>query len=155
MRINKYTVMYENPGRNLALVRESAHNYDVNFSCPQDVCDAMCRIFNADNLPEEHVWLIAVDIHRKCRGIMEISKGSGNESICPIREILRDILMMDGMAFLIVHNHPSGDCTPSTQDKTVTEKLRDAAKLMEITFDDHVIIGTNGNYYSFHEQGRL
>lgn len=155
MRINKYTVMYENPGRNLALVRESAHNYDVSFTRPQDVRDAMCQIFNADNLPEEHVWLIAVDNRMHCRGIMEVSKGNANSSIFPIREILRDVLLLDGTSFFIVHNHPSGEVSPSREDKTATEKLRDAAKLMEIFFDDHVIIGTNGNYYSFHEQGRL
>lgn len=151
MRVNKYTVMYQNPGRNLTLVRESAHNYDVCFSCPQDVRDAMCQIFHADNLPEEHVWLIAVDSKMHCRGIIEVSKGNCNLSIFPVREILRDVLMMDGMAFFIVHNHPSGCTDPSREDKAATEKLRNAAKLMEITFDDHVIIGTNGNYYSFHE----
>ena len=49
MRINKYTVMYQNPGQNLALVREMAHNYDVSFTSPTDVRDAMCHIFHADN----------------------------------------------------------------------------------------------------------
>lgn len=151
MRVNKYTVMYENPGCNLALVRESARNYDVQFRCPRDVYDAMNLIFNSDNLPEEHVWLIAVDTRRRCRGIMEISKGSGKASMCPVREILRDVLMMDGTAFSIVHNYPSGDSSPSREDKAVTEKLRNAAKLMELCLDDHIIIGAEGNYYSFHE----
>lgn len=151
MRINKYTVMYENPGRNLALVRETAHNYDVHFSCPQDVRDAMCQIFNADNLPEEHVWLITTDTRNKCRGIMEISKGSCNASMFPVREILRDVLMMDGISFFIVHNHPSGEVSPSREDKTATEKLRSAAKLMDLNLNDHIIIGTEGTYYSFHE----
>ena len=151
MRVNKYTIMYENPGRNLALVRETAHNYDVHFSCPQDVRDAMCQIFNADNLPEEHVWLIATDTRNKCRGIMEISKGSCNASMFPVREILRDVLMMDGISFFIVHNHPSGEVSPSREDKTATEKLRSAAKLMDLNLNDHIIIGTEGTYYSFHE----
>jgi DNA repair protein RadC len=151
MRINKYTVMYQNPGRNLALVRESAHNYDVCFSCPQDVRDAMCQIFHADNLPEEHVWLITTDTRNKCRGIMEISKGSCNASMFPVREILRDVLMMDGISFFIVHNHPSGEVSPSREDKTATEKLRSAAKLMDLNLNDHIIIGVEGTYYSFHE----
>lgn len=150
MRVNKYSVMYENPGRNLALVRETAHNYDVHFSCPQDVRDAMCQIFNADNLPEEHVWLITTDTCNKCRGIMEISKGSCNASMFPVREILRDVLMMDGISFFIVHNHPSGEVSPSREDKAATEKLRNAAKLMEIELTDHIIIG-GGCYYSFRE----
>ena len=150
MRINKYTVMYQNPGRNLALVRETAHNYDVSFTCPQDVRDAMCQIFHADNLPEEHVWLIACDIRRKCRGIIEVSKGTCNLSLFPIREMLRDLLMLDAVTFFVAHNHPSGDCSPSEQDKDSTKKLRDAAALMELDFTDHIIIG-DGYYYSFHE----
>lgn len=150
MRINEYTVMYQKPGRNLALVRETAHNYDVSFTSPTDVCDAMRQIFHADNLPEEHVWLIACDTRRKCRGIIEVSKGTCNLSLFPIREILRDLLMLDAVTFFVAHNHPSGDCSPSEQDKDSTKKLRDAAALMELDFTDHIIIG-DGYYYSFHE----
>lgn len=150
MRINKYTVMYQNPGRNLALVRETAHNYDVSFTSPTGVCDAMRQIFHADNLPEEHVWLIACDTRRKCRGIIEVSKGTSNLSLFPIREMLRDLLMLDATTFFVAHNHPSGDCSPSEQDKDSTKKLRDAAALMELDFTDHIIIGS-GCYYSFHE----
>lgn len=150
MRINKYTVMYQNPGRNLALVRETAHNYDVSFTNPDRVFDAMCCIFHADNLPEEHVWLIACDTQRKCRGIMEVSKGTSNLSLFPIREMLRDLLMLDATTFFVAHNHPSGNCLPSYKDKDSTNKLRDAATLMEIELTDHIIIG-GGRYYSFRE----
>lgn len=150
MRINKYTVMYQNPGRNLALVRETAHNYDVSFTNPDSVFDAMCHIFHADNLPEEHVWLIACDTRRKCRGIMEVSKGTSNLSLFPIREMLRDLLMLDATTFFVAHNHPSGNFLPSYKDKDSTKKLRDAAALMGIELTDHIIIG-GGGYYSFRE----
>lgn len=150
MRVNKYSVMYQNPGRNLALVRETAHNYDVSFTNPSDVYEAMCKIFHADNLPEEHVWLIACDTRHKCRGIMEVSKGTSNLSLFPIREILRDLLMLDATTFFVVHNHPSGDCSPSDQDKDSTKKLRDVATIMQMEFTDHIIIG-DGCYYSFME----
>lgn len=150
MRVNEYTVMYQKPGRNLALVRETAHNYDVSFTSPSDVARAMCQIFHADDLPEEHVWLIACDIRRKCRGIIEVSKGTSSSSLFPIREILRDLLMLDAVTFFVAHNHPSGDCSPSEQDEDSTKKLRDAAALMELDFTDHIIIG-DGCYYSFHE----
>lgn len=69
----------------------------------------------------------------------------------PVREILRDVLMIDGISFFIVHNHPSGEVSPSREDKTATEKLRSAAKLMDLNLNDHIIIGVEGTYYSFHE----
>jgi len=77
------------------------------------------------------------------------------------REVFKGLCMDNAAAFVAVHNHPSGDPTPSMEDRRITERLRRAGELMGITLLDHVIIGaslgdatgTRGEYFSFVDEG--
>lgn len=88
-----------------------------------------------------------------------IFQGSLNESVAHPREILRSALVHRAHAFIIAHNHPSGDPRPSEADRRFTSRLKQAAEVMMINFADHVIIGSPGPgrtpYYSFREAGLL
>lgn len=83
-----------------------------------------------------------------------IFEGSLTESIVNPREVVKEALNNAAAGIVFVHNHPSGDPTPSTEDKNLTQKLVNACKLVGIRTCDHVIIGKDG-YYSFVEHGLI
>jgi DNA repair protein RadC len=74
-----------------------------------------------------------------------MSEGSVDESAVHIREVLKRALDLHATAIIIVHNHPSGDPTPSRQDISLTRDLVEAAKHLKIQVHDHVIIGAEGH----------
>lgn len=83
-----------------------------------------------------------------------VSVGDINTSIAAIPNILKSGLMTNASSFLLLHNHPSGDVTPSRDDITTTRKVIEAGKIMGIPCMDHIVIGGgNGNYCSMREQG--
>ncbi len=89
----------------------------------------------------------------------EISRGTINESVAHPREIFREAILRSAYAVIVVHNHPSGDPTPSHADMRITRKLAEVASIHDIKLIDHIIIGApspNGpGYYSFREAGLL
>ena len=88
-----------------------------------------------------------------------ISVGSATGALCAPREVLRSALIGGGTAFLMMHNHPSGDPSPSSADLGITRIIREGAKAIGMTFQDHIIAGTpkfdprSKGYYSFREAG--
>ena len=83
-------------------------------------------------------------------GIYEASKGGIDSSVVDIRIILSVALKCHATQLILVHNHPSGNLSPSSSDQKITENLKKACKLLEISLLDHLIITKNG-YYSFNE----
>ena len=69
-----------------------------------------------------------------------------------IRLIMRKLVEVAATAFIVVHNHPSGNVQPSTDDRRITEKIRKAADVFQIKLQDHIIIGYD-RYYSFNDEG--
>jgi DNA repair protein RadC len=80
-----------------------------------------------------------------------VSVGSLNQSIVHPREVFKTALLSSAAALLLIHNHPTGDPTPSSEDLEVTRRLREAGDLLGIKILDHIIIGSS--YYSFVERG--
>jgi DNA repair protein RadC len=85
---------------------------------------------------------------------VQISEGSLNASIVHPREVFVPVVRESAAAFLFVHNHPSGDPTPSKEDIALTTRLKQAGELMGVRVLDHIIIG-DGRYHSFADQGML
>jgi DNA repair protein RadC len=110
-------------------------------------------------LPHESLRVIAVNTRLKMLGVQEISRGTINETVAHPRDVLRVGLMQQAYGIILVHNHPSGDPSPSAADLAFTLQVRDAAKLIQIEFLDHIILGSTSEkekgYYSFKESGYL
>jgi DNA repair protein RadC len=70
-----------------------------------------------------------------------ITEGSSDQCLVPVREILTAVLLHDGAAFAVAHNHPSGDVVPSVADELVTGALSDAAHAVGLDFLGHVVVG--------------
>lgn len=85
---------------------------------------------------------------------VRISEGSLNASIVHPREVFSPVLKESAAAVLFVHNHPSGDPTPSSSDIEITERLKQVGDLMGVRVLDHIIVG-NGKYVSFADRGML
>jgi DNA repair protein RadC len=110
-------------------------------------------------LVKESLRVILLDTRYHLMRVEEISLGSLNESIAHPREIFHPALIHCAYALIVVHNHPSGDPSPSEADNRLTRRLQEAAGLLQINLLDHIIIGApNGSsppYFSFKEAGIL
>jgi DNA repair protein RadC len=110
-------------------------------------------------LRKESLRVILLDTRYHLIRVEEISIGSVNESIAHPRDIFRPALVSSAYAVIVVHNHPSGDASPSQTDHSLTRRLAEAAELLQIKLLDHIIIGTpaegSPGYFSFKEAGVL
>lgn len=156
MRITKYDTELQDDYRNV-LVKEFSKNYptDDKLNNPEMISHMMCEIFRADRKAEEHVWVIAFTKKFSLIGIFDVSHGTASASLISTREIFVRLCLCGAVQFVLVHNHPSGDTTPSVEDIKVTERMKEADQLMDIPCMDHIIIGKNGAYYSFTEHNIL
>lgn len=111
---------------------------------PETIAQILEDDYMASRQAQEHVWVIATDVKCRAIGTFEVSKGSANEAMFPVREILKDVLMCQGVMFMVAHNHPSGDPTPSKEDIASTKNIIAGAKAVGLTLCDHVIIGDTG-----------
>ncbi|MBS4022944.1 MAG: DNA repair protein RadC [Dethiobacter sp.] len=102
----------------------------------------------------EHFLIVLLDTKHKLMGLEEISIGSLNASLIHPREVFRPAIQKACACIILVHNHPSGDPTPSREDLDVTKRLTEAGRLVGIEVLDHVVIG-DGRYISFREKGLL
>ncbi len=87
-------------------------------------------------------------------GSKDISEGSLNASIVHPREVFLEAIKKSANKMILMHNHPSGDPTPSSEDINITKRLISAGQIVGIEILDHVIIG-DGSFYSFKENGQI
>lgn len=84
-----------------------------------------------------------------------VSVGSLNEALINPREIFKSAILSNAHSMMLIHNHPSGNLTPSTSDIQTTTRMQELGELMGISLVDHIITGRNGNYYSFRDKGEF
>jgi len=115
----------------------------------------------ATGLEVEKMWVLSLNNKNRLLKFTEITSGIVNASIVHAREVFRQAIKHNASAIVAIHNHPSGDPSPSRQDIQVTRSLREAGKTLGIDFLDHIIVGSRSydpegdGYYSFHERGLL
>ncbi len=103
---------------------------------------------------QEHMKMLMLNSKSDLIGETDISKGTVNASLITPREIFIEALQKNAVSIIIMHNHPSGDPTPSRADKLITKRIGEAGELIGIQLLDHIIIGNNC-YMSFLESGIL
>jgi DNA repair protein RadC len=119
---------------------------------PRDVWRAFAP--RLEDLPVEEFHVAILDAqHRLSRDVC-VTRGILNSSLVHPREVFREAIAERAAAIILVHNHPSGDPSPSADDRAVTEQLVAAGRLLDIPVHDHVIVG-RGRYLSFAEGGLL
>lgn len=112
-------------------------------------------------LAVERFWVLCLNRRNRLIKRVEVTSGIANATLAHPREVFRAAIRESASAVICVHNHPSGDPSPSSADMTTTRTLREAAKAVDIALLDHVIVGrvaedpTGRGYYSFRECGML
>lgn len=135
-----------------ARVQNKSVNSKKTISGPGDVADIM--INKLQHLKQEHFFTILLTTKNTIISYEEISRGGLNiASIFP-REVFNKALKKGAAKMILVHNHPSGDPTPSSEDINLTNRLMEAGKLTGVRVLDHIIIG-EGEYISLKEQGLI
>jgi DNA repair protein RadC len=129
---------------------KETHRDNLRLVTPQSVADYYMQ--DMRHLTREQINLLLMDSKNKIIKDMIISEGTVNTSIMPTREIFVQALKHEAVNIILLHNHPSGDPTPSAEDIRVTKRIKEAAALVGITLMDHIIIGDN-KYASLKEQG--
>ncbi|MBQ1688901.1 MAG: DNA repair protein RadC [Lachnospiraceae bacterium] len=124
----------------------------VTFSNPESIASYYMQDMRC--LEYEQAILLLLD--SKCHKIKDfiVSQGTVNASIVEPREILVRALQYKAVHMILLHNHPSGDVTPSKEDIILTEKLYQAGELVGVTLLDHIIIGNNV-FWSFQQEDML
>lgn len=131
---------------------KEVHKDSLKFITPKSIADYYMQ--DMRHLSREQVLLLLLDSKSKFLRDIIISSGTVNASIMPVREILIEALKENAVNIILVHNHPSGDPSPSSEDIRVTRRMNEASNLIGLTLMDHIIIGDN-RYISFKEQGLL
>lgn len=102
------------------------------------------------NVQQERFFALFLDVRHRLLSLRTISAGGLDSAPVHPREVFRPAIREGASAIVIAHNHPSGDPTPSPDDRALTERLRDAGTLLGIEVLDHVVVG-NDRYFSFAE----
>jgi DNA repair protein RadC len=103
-------------------------------------------------LEQEHLRVILLDRRNRVMEIVEVYKGSVNSSQVRVGEIFKEAVRKNASAVIVIHNHPSGDPTPSPDDVAVTRAIVQAGKLLDVEVLDHMVIG-QGKWVSLKERG--
>ena len=142
---------------NLKVVKEKEINYNSNWTdkkinSPEKVAEVAINVLELHEQAEESFYIFTLDTKNKITGIFEVSKGSLNSSIVHPREVFKRALLQNANSIILLHNHPSGDPTPSGEDIDLTNRLVEAGDLLGIRVLDHLIVGDQSNYISFKEK---
>lgn len=105
------------------------------------------------NEPQEVFIVLALDTKLKLIKIIEVSKGTVNSTQVHPRDVFRDLVKCNASSCILIHNHPSGDTSPSMEDKLLTKRLIECSKIIGISILDHLIIGDS--FFSFKEHGLM
>ncbi len=106
------------------------------------------------DLSHEEFWVLLMNQNYKLLKAERISIGGITETYADIRIIMREVLLNNATILAVCHNHPSGCLTPSREDDTLTNAIRNACSVMRVHFLDHVIV-TDGAYYSYKKHGMI
>lgn len=122
----------------------------ISFESPQSIADYFME--NTRYLEKEYVYILMFDSKHKLLKDVRLSEGTVNSSLLSPREVFTTALKFDAVYIVLVHNHPSGDPSPSRQDIEITDRVNSAGRMIGIELSDHIILGNNC-YVSLAERG--
>ncbi len=131
---------------------EETREISAQIKSSQDIVDILMPRMR--DLKIEVFKVVFLDSQNRLIDIVESSTGTIDYTSPIIREIFHKALQLFATSIICAHNHPSGIVTPSPEDMAFTRRLQDAAKIIQIKFLDHIIIGDN-QYYSFMDKGKM
>lgn len=134
-------------GRRLLLTSQEER---FQIRSPADAANLL--MVEMGHLDQEHLRTVLLDTKNRVQVISTVYIGSLNSALIRVGEVFKDAVRRNSAALIVVHNHPSGDPTPSSEDVLVTRQLIEAGKLLDIDVLDHLVIG-QGRFVSMRERG--
>lgn len=120
------------------------------INSPQDVANLL--LADMAVLDQEHLRILLLNTRNEVLGIQEIYVGNVNSSVVRAAEVFRPAVQANAPSIIVVHNHPSGDPAPSSQDVDITNELISTGKLLGIELLDHVVLGRGNRFVSMNER---
>lgn len=158
MRAKKYDIrIRENRLPYLVMVGQTRITDGETYQTPKKIADLIRKIYHVERAAEEHVYMVAFDLHFHLVGLFEISHGTSYESAVDPAQIIQRAMLIGSQNICIIHNHPSGDPEPSADDGRFTKRLKAATDICGIRLIDHLVVaGTCKNkFYSYRENTDL
>ena len=156
MQIIEYDVELDNENLPYLVKEREFRSKHISCNSPEKIV----ALLNSDKYrlnkkAEEKVHILGTNCKYTHANLFELSKGNSNTSICDAFTIYQRLLLSNSTVFAMIHNHPTGNLTPSREDIRTSKKLKELAKTMGIIFADSIIIGKDNNYNSLVENGYL
>lgn len=150
--MTEYKVMLQKEPRRPYLVKEKEVEYGKTkrMVTQELIVAVMNEMYHLEDAAEEMFYMLTFNRKMDVTGVFQIGHGDVSSCIASQRDIFTRALLAGAAVIILVHNHPSGDPTPSDPDKALTVRAATAGKLLQIQVADHIVIG-NGSYYSFKE----
>jgi DNA repair protein RadC len=126
-------------------------NNKIKITCPQDVANLL--IDELKNEKREKVKVLILNSKNIIIKILDVSYGGTNLAIVEPKDILSEVVKMEAPKIILIHNHPSGDPTPSKADMAFTDRLIEASKIIGIELLDHIVIGNESYESIFYRKG--
>lgn len=133
-----------------ALVKEKETSYDLQLTSPECVYE-LAKLMGMENECDEYCYMVALNTNAKIIGIHEVSHGSLSASLVVPREVFKRAILNNAASIILMHNHPSGNSTPSVEDLSLTKRIIECGNLLSIKLHDHIVIG-RGQYTSIAAQ---
>ena len=149
------TMPYRVARYRLLLVKDGTvpTTWDRQVRQSRDVAEFMAPL--AAGLDREYFWCLALDGKNRASSLHVISVGSLTAALVHPREVFKPAILGNAAAVILVHNHPSGDPTPSAEDLALTRRLCEVGDLVGIKVLDHIVLGDGGSFRSLADEGLL
>ena len=155
MRLTKYKTRLTADGKAVLEKEVSVNTQAVDkvMNSPEKL-NRLARYLRLHEETEEYLYMVCLNTKLHLTSVFEISHGNVNSSVAGVREIFQKALLANAVSIIMMHNHPSGDCTPSREDIEVTKKLIEAGRIMGIDVLDHIVVGRD-SYSSLRDKGYI
>ena len=126
--------------------KSTRYNSPAKIGAPEDLLMFLRPMIK--NQPRERLYSVALSSGNQVVGFEIVSQGTANASLAVASEVFKAVLLTNASAVILAHNHPSGNCDPSAEDRETAERISLAAQLLGIEFLDFLVV-TEDSYYSF------
>ncbi len=126
---------------------------EARLTTPREAAAMLISILRSEIV--EVCGLLCLSTRTEVLAYHELSRGTIDMTFVHPRDVFRTALLAHAASVIVAHNHPSGDVTPSVDDRVVTRRLKDAGQVVGVELTDHLIVSADGTYFSFKESGIL
>lgn len=152
--IEKYSMELDSK-KHPVLIRENGYEYEnTKLDSPEKIVCMLNTCFHLSSMAEEYAFMLGMDSASTVTGVFELSHGCVNATLMCPREAYLRALLVGAVGIVLIHNHPSGEISPSKDDLVVFARMKEAGDILGMKLLDFIIVG-NGKFLSFCKEGML